>query len=123
MSLFRSGDFTLHSGKRSAFKIDVDALTDAEIGTLAVALIERLPSFGQVEGVPTGGLRLADALLPFVTDGPLLIVDDVLTTGGSMEAHRKGRRAMGAVLFAKGDVPAWIYPLFTMNGRWLMGIF
>jgi adenine/guanine phosphoribosyltransferase-like PRPP-binding protein len=45
----------------------------------------------------------------------LLIVDDVWTTGGSMEEHRAGRDAIGAVLFARGPVADWVTPLFTLN--------
>lgn len=114
--LFQQGDFTLHGGQETTWKIDCDALTDADVQTLAAMLVERLPSFGSVEGVPTGGLRLADALKasikPWATH---LIVDDVITTGGSMEAVRKGRKAIGAVLFARGPCPSWVTPLFSMS--------
>lgn len=120
MSLFQLGPIRLHSGSVSSFKIDCDALTDDDIAALAAMLYERLPSFGNVEGVPRGGLRLAAALLPYreahsgITDDPLLIVDDVATTGASLERHRAGRPAIGAVIFARGPVPPWVTPLFSM---------
>ena len=118
-ALFESGEFVLHSGERSNFRIECDALTDADLTTLAQMLVARLPAFGAVEGVPRGGLRLAAALVPFVTRGPLLIVDDVYTTGTSVRAHRGDREAIGAVLFSRNPVTEdWIYPLFTLGGAW-----
>jgi len=50
----------------------------------------------------------------------LLIVDDVLTTGSSMEEVRKEMgtyyQSEGFVLFARGECPDWITPLFQMPG-------
>lgn len=114
-TLFQLGEFTLHSGMQSAWKIDCDALTDTDIATLAVMLKEILPAFGSVEGIPHGGLRLAAALAAFATGGPILIVDDVLTTGRSMEEQRNGRDAIGAVIFARAACPKWITPLFMLS--------
>lgn len=129
MSLFNTGFYKLHSGEFSNFKIDADALTDSDINSIATKLVEILPNFVAVEGVPTGGTRLAAALRRYAvpnpierkgwyheTAFPLLIVDDVFTTGGSMEDHRAGRyEAIGAVIFARGVVPSWITPLFQMS--------
>lgn len=115
-ALFQRGDFTLHSGEKSGIKIDCDALTDADLDTLAWMIVNRVPKFRWVEGVPTGGLRLAQALKRYQqTGGGLLIVDDVLTSGGSMEQQRAGREAVGAVLFARRQPPDWVTPLFTVT--------
>lgn len=118
MNLFQLGDFILHSGNRTPVKIDCDALTDDDLVTVAfmIARLQPLP-FGTVEGVPTGGLRLAKALQEYCTPGAgLLIVDDVYTTGASMETQRAGRPALGAVIFSRNDlVPAWITPLFRVS--------
>ena len=49
--------------------------------------------------------------------GDMLIVDDVLTTGASME-HERARcsgRTIGVVLFARGPCPEWIHPVFRMD--------
>lgn len=118
MALFNRGKFKLHSGSVSDFKIDCDFLTKQEVAALAHEVHKRVPVFGRVEGVPTGGLRLAAALEKYATgkaEDPLLIVDDVLTSGASMEEHRAGREAMGVVLFArKWPMPLWIRALFLV---------
>lgn len=113
MNLLQLGDFALASGRKSRFKIDCDALSDADIATAAAWLAELLPPFGWVEGVPRGGLRLAAALRFYASIGPLLVVDDVFTTGNSMERQRAGREAIGAVIFARGPCPPWVTPLFV----------
>jgi hypothetical protein len=125
MSLFHLGDFTLHTGARSSWKIDCDALTDEDITTLTVMIRAFAGPYSSVEGVPRGGLRLAEALRPFVSlKGPHLIVDDVLTTGGSMERAktvyrgevpaRQWAKVIGVVLFARGQCPHWVRPLFQL---------
>lgn len=118
MSLFWTGEFRLHSGAESNFKIECDALTDEDWATLALLTTTRIPPFGQVEGVPSGGLRFATELEPHATEGPLLIVDDVLTTGQSMEKQRGRRDALGVVVFARNECPEWITPLFTLAARY-----
>jgi orotate phosphoribosyltransferase len=117
MSLFKFGDFHLHSGSQSFFKIDCDALTDNDIKTLAF-IIQKEFRFSEVIGVPKGGIRLAEELEQYKkVYGPLLIVDDVLTTGWSMEEERKkhpNKIITGVVIFARGFCPDWVYPLFSM---------
>lgn len=113
--IFRRGDFTLHSGQKSKWKIELDALGLWDWETLALMIAERVPAFGAVEGVPRGGLALAEALTPYITEGSLLICDDVLTSGASMEKQRAGRAARGVVVFARNWVtPNWITPLFIL---------
>lgn len=102
--LLLSGDFKLASGVSSDFKIDCDAMSNNEIAVCARLLSKRLPEYGRVIGVPSGGLRLAAAMMPYATSGPLLIVDDVWTTGGSMERFRAGREAIGAVIFFRPEI-------------------
>lgn len=122
--LFRLAAVTLHSVKVSDWKIDCDALDDDDIRCVAALLVRQIPRFGSVEGVPKGGLRLAAAIRPFQTAGPLLIVDDVMTTGGSMEVHRAGRDAIGAVIFSRADfrkMLLWVTPLFRTVHPSLVG--
>jgi orotate phosphoribosyltransferase len=115
VDLFQGGDFTLAAGQRSTFKIECDAFSPQEWECLARMLAERLHPFGSVEGVPRGGLPLAEAMASYVTEGPLLVVDDVWTTGGSMRRHVGTQMlVIGAVVFARNPVPSWVTPLFTL---------
>ena len=115
-SLFQVGNFTLASGLTSSYKIECDVLTDQDWICLAWLLFNRLPLFSAIEGVPQGGLKLAEKMQKYKSaKGPLLIVDDVFTTGGSMRQLRGERDAIGAVVFARGPVDAWITPLFVLQ--------
>ena len=121
--MFKLGDFTSHSGTILHWKIDCDTLGLEDWECIASVVANHLPVFGAVEGVPRGGLCFARALEPYVTSGPLLIVDDVLTTGGSMEDHRDGRPAMGVVLFARDQPPRWIRSVFrSATGHSLLSL-
>jgi orotate phosphoribosyltransferase len=114
-------DVILHSGRRSTFKIECDDLTDDEVAAACALLVKTLPPFGSVSSVPTGGLRMEEAMLPFATSGPPLIIDDVWTTGGSVVRHREAvygdRETIVAVLFARGAVPLGVTALFTMHEK------
>lgn len=117
--LFQRGDFTLNSGARSPWKIECDSLTGGDIDALAVMIHQIVLPFGRVVGVPRGGVRLADELEQYATEGEerVLIVDDVLTTGGSMARFRATfgeTPTIGAVVFARGNCPGWISPVFRM---------
>lgn len=118
MSLFQQGDFTLHSGAKSFFKIDCDALTDEDWDTIA-QIIHRSLAYSCIIGVPRGGLKLMNALIKLgatAGHGPMLIVDDVCTTGKSLEdmKARCDGEVIGCVLFARGSVPLWVYPIFEL---------
>jgi len=114
--LFQLGSFVLHNGDSSIFKIECDSLSDKEIACCAALLLKRLYPFSEVEGVPTGGIRLAKAFEKYKSDsGGLLIVDDVWTTGGSMREFKGSRVAQGAVLFSRSNVEPWVVPLFSMD--------
>ena len=119
MTLFQLGDFVLHSGVSSNFKIDCDALSDEDWECLA-ALVAKNVSFSRVVGIPEGGLRFAAALATHACDAAqrLLIVDDVLTTGASMEAMRLAcgspRDVTGVVVFSRGQCPSWVRAIFTL---------
>jgi len=115
--MFEHIDFWSHSGFPLTWKIDCDALTDADIEALAW-VISGVLTFGKVVGIPTGGDRLAKALEQYVNvASPVtLLVDDVLTTGLSMKAARKAltEPVTGVVIFSRKSAPAWIYPLFQL---------
>jgi hypothetical protein len=111
--LFERGAAVLDSETKPKWRINVDSLTDADIDSLARLAVERVGHFGHVEPVHPGGARLADALRRYATRGPLLIVDDILTTGTTLEAQREGREAVGVVIFAMGPCPVWVKPIFV----------
>jgi orotate phosphoribosyltransferase len=116
-AIFQCGDFTLHSGQKSAWKIECDSLTQDDWEGLARIASERLPPFGSVDGVPRGGIPFAKAMEKYITPGSaiVLICEDVVTTGASIEKHRAGRSPVaGVVVFARGKVPDWVTPLFQM---------
>lgn len=124
--LFQLGDFQLHSGGKSSWKIDCDALTDSEIEALAeigYAVLTPLRPFREVVGVPRGGLRLAAVMAKYKSSqvGSILVVDDVLTTGKSMREERdkinaRGRGVFGLVIFARTAAEPWVHRIFQMSG-------
>jgi hypothetical protein len=132
-AIFRFGSFTSHSGLMLPYKWDFDAWTDEALDELARFLRWKLP-FGEVFAVPSdetpprnpAGPRLARALnaMPFESDHPPLIVDDVMTTGRSMERFRERIARehsdvglpMGFVMLSRMPedlVPSWIFPLMV----------
>ena len=124
MGLFQYGDFVLNSGAKTKWKIDCDDLTLRDIKTLAFMGAQLLPRFGGVAGVPKGGLLFAEAMRAYTSEGPWLGVDDVLTTGASMERVRAKLSTvdpvLGIVIFARGPFPDWVQAIFTMPEKlWL----
>ncbi len=115
--LFVPGIFTSAAGLKLAWKIECDNLTHEDWETIA-SMVGPYLSFSDVEGVPKGGLVFAEALKQWGYGSGLLIVDDVLTTGLSMERCRHGRAANGLVLFARGPCLPWISAVWTL-GPWV----
>ena len=129
MDLFQSVDFKSSAGLDLKWKIECDAISDDEWKCIATMIMERTRPFKNVVGIPRGGIKLAQELDKYSTGyyhDPVCIVDDVLTTGSSMEKYReeleKNRskdepmisRPIGWVVFARGECPMWINPLFQM---------
>lgn len=122
--MFAKKVFQSHAGKPLTWKIECDDLTDKDLETFAY-LVHSSLKFHKVIGIPNGGLRLAAMLKRYETPKArtLLIVDDVLTTGGSMhkaraELVRDGvemRTIRGVVLFARQEWPDWIIPVFSYH--------
>lgn len=116
MSVFQLAKITLHSGKTSEFKIECDNLTESDWDTLAYLGSRIIGDFSEVYGVPRGGVPFAKALEKYVSDkGPRLVVDDVLTTGGSM-LEKLEECCVGLVAFARGYCLLGIKAVFYMNG-------
>lgn len=120
-TLFIKQDFIMHSGDVGHWKIECDALTDKDIETLAFIIQQNITSgIRRVYGVPRGGMRLAKALEKYKdpNGNVKLIVDDVLTTGNSMEEAKEQLgwiNAVGVVIFARNVCPDWIYAVFQMQ--------
>jgi hypoxanthine phosphoribosyltransferase len=113
--MFEHGNFTLHSAGKSNFRIDCTSLTWFDLESLAAMIAPKLQPFGQVYGIPRGGVRFARALERYETIGPRLVVDDVYTTGASMEAERM-YRDQGLVIFSRTkNVEGWIHAIFTAD--------
>ena len=123
MNLFQSVDFKSHAGLDLSWKIEMDALDDEEWVTISQMILELSEPFREAIGIPRGGTRLGKLLNQHGTgekDNPILIVDDVLTTGGSMEDFKRMRefrnptKYIGWVVFARGFPPQWCRALFQM---------
>lgn len=120
--MFELGKFTSHSGLTLDWKINCDGLTTEDWECVA-GIVAKQHYFNRVVGVPTGGLKFAEALQKFVSPAkyePITILcDDVLTTGKSMENVRKEivGRSLGVVLFSRTlYYPRWIFPVFLCKG-------
>ena len=122
--LFQSIDFKSHSGLDLNWRIECDALSDDEWFTISRMIMELTPPFQQALGIPEGGVKLGDLLNEHATGNekdPICIVDDVLTTGESMEyfvsQYRRNHRpfmVIGWVVFARVRTPSWVQALFQM---------
>jgi len=133
VDLFQSVDFKSHSGLDLTWKIEMDALSDSDWFTISRMIREYSEPFSEAVGIPTGGVKLGNLLNQYGTgkdEDPILIVDDVLTTGDSMEDykrsieyiyihHRKRTKRnpanyIGWVVFARTKPPEWVNALFQM---------
>lgn len=127
MSLFQNKNFLSHSGKKLDWKVECGNLYTDDWATIASLIADRI-IFSQCVGVPRGGLELAAELEQYevYNSNILLIVDDVLTTGKSMEearVHSKkwaktcNQKITGVVLFARGPCPDWVTPIFQLHEK------
>jgi len=127
--LFQEIDFKSHSGLDLSWKIECDCISKKEWKCLAKMIMDyETRPFCSAVGIPRGGVVLGSYLNLYSTqnnDDPYLIVDDVLTTGGSMveyrEKHFKNKNVIGWVVFARNKPQDWVNSLFQMpstpNGK------
>jgi hypothetical protein len=130
MHLFQSGGVTLSAGGTSFFKLDCDDLladrrNEKCIAELLLRLVGPFDSWEIVSGNCSGlGYLFSAAHLERVLEEPVntpdvhphVILDDVLTTGRSLERAKAAyleraevpRPVLGAVIFARGPAPAWV---------------
>ena len=123
IELFQKIDFKSHSGLDLTWKIEMDALTPNEWECIAHMIMEHTPPFKEAIGITRGGNILGRLMNKHGTgqrQDPICIVDDVLTTGGSMEEFRRKRQwrnpteYIGWVVFARSKPPDWVKVLFQM---------
>lgn len=125
MSLFQAKEFVGHAGGVLEWKIDCDYLNPLDIACFA-RLIDRRFNFRAVWGIPRGGRLLEHALSNYTRHHSknILIVDDVFTTGKSMEEYKNTllnegiedeENIQGIVLFARGPCPSWVIPVLSTN--------
>ena len=123
IKLFQTTDFKSHSGLDLSWKIECDALQDGEWFTLSKMIMELSPPFSKAVGIPRGGVKLGDLLNIHGTgkrEDPICIVDDVITTGESMNDFRRTKHwrepteYIGWVVFARTTPPDWVNVLFQM---------
>ena len=123
--LFQKIDFTSHAGLDLTWKIEMDALSHREWECISHMIRELSPPFREAIGIPRGGNVLGKLLNRHGTgkeEDPICIVDDVLTTGMSMNTYREEMDierwqkscALGWVVFARVRPPKWIKALFQM---------
>ena len=133
--IFRLGNFELHSGKKSQWKIECDMLVEEDYKTLAYIVAKEWKlKFGLVthvgakvnyKGRIANSYNFKCALQEYETktlQNPILIVDDVLTTGHSINEEKRlcehiydDCGMVGVVIFARGDCPSWVKPIFRLE--------
>ena len=123
IELFQKVDFKSHSGLDLTWKIEMDALSHGEWECIAQMIMELTSPFKEAIGIPRGGNILGKLMNKHGTgkrEYPICIVDDVLTTAGSMNEFRTKRhwrnpsKYIGWVVFARSKPPDWVTALFQM---------
>jgi hypothetical protein len=122
MNLFQDGDFISHAGLPLQWKLECDAISDAEWRCIAKMIMTyQHEPFSKVLGIPRGGLPLQKAMEEYVTKGdhPWMVVDDVYTTGTSFKNFCTTKDTMWAYkwcVFARKPIPIDdnVNALFTM---------
>ena len=117
MNLFIREDFISHAGLPLTWKVECDALSEDDYEALAKIVSEKI-KFKDVIGIPRGGIPFENALKQYASNDvndPLLICDDVYTTGTSMrEVYQEG--AIGIVVFARNEITDdWIKAIWQMS--------
>lgn len=131
--LFQSGRFTLRSGRESLWKIECDAFTKEDWETLALMASQILPPFRKAYGVPRGGIVFAECLGKYATknqNDPILIAEDVVTTGGSVERYLDQLRThgdedrtafdkvIGVAVYGRGEKwPDWVEVICPLHPK------
>lgn len=116
------GHVQLNSGLCSDYKLVADDFIKDNLDGLAHLIRKLAGPYSNVYGIPRGGSLLEEALLPHVARSlstTVLVVDDVLTTGGSFKRAREKlagtyQHIIGITVFARGPCPYWVRSIFQM---------
>lgn len=120
-NLFKFGWFVSHSKFQLPWKLDLENGLNIDDWEAIASIISCKFAFRAVYGIPKGGTQLARILNHYCEPRyPVLIVDDVLTTGRSMiEARAQlgllNEPTIGVVVVARGLAPNWVWPILTVN--------
>jgi orotate phosphoribosyltransferase len=123
MTLFVTGFFRSHSGLLLNEKIECSVLDTGDLHCLASIIYRHAPRWSHAVGVPRGGIALATVLnMRYATsrpqpDAPVLVIDDVFTTGKSLlEAMSTYPNSIGFVIFDRSGkpLPPNVKAIFTM---------
>ena len=117
MNLLIREDFISHAGLPLTWKVECDTLSEDDYEALAKIVSEKI-KFKDVIGIPRGGIPFENALKQYASNDvndPLLICDDVYTTGTSMrEVYQEG--AIGIVVFARNEITDdWIKAIWQIS--------
>ena len=122
VALFDDEEFTSHAGLKLGWKIEMDALYTDDWRCLAKMIMEyENRPFREAVGIPRGGVRLGQMLNEYATgnpDDPVLIVDDVYTTGTSFREfiaeQYPDEKVICWTVFARDVISGNINALFQM---------
>lgn len=125
VALFDDEEFISHAGLKLGWKIEMDALYTDDWRCLAKMIMEyETRPFREAVGIPRGGVRLGQMLNEYATgnpDDPVLIVDDVYTTGTSFKEFISENYLVTPVIcwvvFARNPIQGNINALFQMPSK------
>ena len=125
VALFDDEEFISHAGLKLGWKIEMDALYTDDWRCLAKMIMEyETRPFRTAVGIPRGGVRLGQMLDKYSTgnpDDPVLIVDDVYTTGTSFREfiaeQYPDEKVICWTVFARNPVTDNVNALFQMPSK------
>ena len=125
VALFDDEEFISHAGLKLGWKIEMDALYTDDWRCLAKMIMEyETRPFREAVGIPRGGVRLGQMLNEYATgnpDDPVLIVDDVYTTGTRFKEFISENYLVTPVIcwvvFARNPIQGNINALFQMPSK------
>lgn len=125
VALFDDEEFISHAGLKLGWKIEMDALYTDDWRCLAKMIMEyETRPFRTAVGIPRGGVRLGQMLDKYSTgnpDDPVLIVDDVYTTGTSFREfiaeQYPDEKVICWTVFARNLVTDNVNALFQMPSK------